>query len=57
VGRGLGTTLGGGLMPVIAASLMAVVGRANPVIWFAVVCIAGAIAILMARETKDEELA
>ena len=57
VGRGLGTTLGGGLMPVIAASLMAVVGRAGPITWFAIVCIAGTIAILMARETKDEKLA
>jgi MFS family permease len=57
VGRGLGTTLGGGLMPVIAASLMAVVGRAGPITWFAIVCIAGTIAILIARETKDEKLA
>ena len=56
VGRGLGTTLGGGLMPVIAASLMAMVGRAGPITWFGIVCIAGTIAILLARETKDEKL-
>ena len=56
VGRGLGTTLGGGLMPVIAASLMAMVGRAGPITWFGIVCISGTIAILLARETKDEKL-
>ncbi len=56
VGRGLGTTLGGGLMPVIAASLLALVGQAGPITWFGIVCIAGTIAILLARETKDEKL-
>lgn len=58
VGRGLGTTLGGGLMPVIATSLMAITGgsRLGPIIWFDIVCIAGVIAILLARETKDEKL-
>jgi MFS family permease len=58
VGRGLGTTLGGGLMPVIATSLMAVTGgsRIGPILWFVTVCIAGVIAILLARETKDEKL-
>jgi MFS family permease len=59
VGRGLGTTLGGGLMPVIATSLMALTGgsRIGPIVWFGIVCIAGTIAILLARETKDEKLA
>jgi MFS family permease len=57
-GRGLGTTLGGGLMPVIAASLMSVTGgsRIGPIVWFCTVCTAGVIAILAARETKDEVL-
>jgi len=58
VGRGLGTTLGGGLMPVVAASLMAMTGgsRIGPIAWFCTICIAGVIAILLARETKDERL-
>jgi MHS family shikimate/dehydroshikimate transporter-like MFS transporter len=57
-GRGLGTTLGGGLMPVIATSLMSVTGgsRIGPIVWFCTVCTAGVIAILAARETKDEVL-
>ena len=56
VGRGLGTTLGGGLMPVIAASLMALAGRVGPIVWFCMICVGAITAILIARETKDEKL-
>jgi nitrate/nitrite transporter NarK len=58
VSRGLGTTLGGGLMPVIATSLMAMTGgsRIGPILWFCIICTGGVIAILLARETKDEKL-
>jgi MFS family permease len=58
-GRGLGTTLGGGLMPLIASSLMAATGgsRIGPIVWFDIICIAAVIAIFAARETKDEQLA
>lgn len=59
VGRGLGTSLGGGLMPLVAASLMAVTNgsRIGPIVWFDIICIGAIIAILLARETKDERLA
>lgn len=58
-GRGLGTTLGGGLMPIIAASLMAATGGSTigPIVWFGTVMIAAVIAITAARETKDELVA
>jgi MFS family permease len=59
VGRGLGTSLGGGLMPLVAASLMAVTNgsRIGPIVWFDIICIGAIVAILLARETKDERLA
>ena len=58
-GRGLGTSLGGGLMPLISASLMAVTGGSTigPILWFDFVMLVGVTAILVARETKDETLA
>ena len=45
-------------MPVIATSLMAMTGgsRLGPIIWFDIICIGAIIAILIARETKDEKL-
>jgi MFS family permease len=57
-GRGLGTSLGGGLMPLIAASLMALTGGSTigPILWFDMVCIGAITAILIARETKSEKL-
>jgi MFS family permease len=57
-GRGLGTSLGGGLMPLVAASLMAVTNgsQIGPIVWFTIICIGAIIAILLARETKDETL-
>ncbi|MGZ5810801.1 MAG: MFS transporter [Xanthobacteraceae bacterium] len=57
-GRGLGTTLGGGLMPVIATWLMSITNgsRIGPIAWFVTICVAGVIAIFSARETKDETL-
>jgi MFS family permease len=55
IGRGVGTTLGGGLTPVIAASLMAATGsRIGPIIWFDLICIGGVTAIFIARETSRE---
>jgi MFS family permease len=58
VGRGLGTSLGGGLMPLVAASLMAATNgsRIGPIVWFDMICIGAIIAILLARETKDDRL-
>jgi MFS family permease len=57
-GRGLGTSLGGGLMPLVAASLMAMTNgsRIGPIVWFVAICVGAIIAILVARETKDEKL-
>ena len=57
-GRGLGTSLGGGLMPLVAASLMALTNgsQIGPIIWFDMICIAAIIAILLARETKADKL-
>jgi MFS family permease len=57
-GRGLGTSLGGGLMPLVAASLMAATNgsQIGPIVWFDIICIGAITAILMARETKDETL-
>jgi MFS family permease len=57
-GRGLGTSLGGGLMPLVAASLMAVTNgsQIGPIIWFDMICIGAIVAILLARETKSERL-
>ena len=57
-GRGLGTSLGGGLMPLVAASLMAVTNGSTigPIVWFDMICIGAIIAILLARETKAERL-
>jgi MFS family permease len=58
VGRGLGTTLGGGLMPVIGASLIALGGGSviGPILWFNLIMLAGVIAIFVARETRNETL-
>jgi hypothetical protein len=55
-GRGLGTSLGGGLMPLVAASLMALTGGSpiGPILWFDMICIGAITAILIARETKSE---
>jgi MFS family permease len=57
-GRGLGTSLGGGLMPLVAASLMAMTNGSTvgPIVWFDMICIGAIIAILLARETKSERL-
>jgi MFS family permease len=57
-GRGLGTSLGGGLMPLVAASLMALTNGSTigPIVWFCTICIGAVIAISVARETKDEQL-
>jgi MFS family permease len=57
-GRGLGTSLGGGLMPLVAASLMAMTNgsQIGPIVWFCMICIGAVIAITVARETKDEQL-
>jgi MFS family permease len=58
VGRGLGTTLGGGLMPVIGASLVALGGGSiiGPILWFNFIIVLGVIAIFVARETRNESL-
>ena len=57
-GRGLGTSLGGGLMPLIATSLMSITGGSviGPIAWFAAVMIGAVISIAIARETKDDLL-
>jgi MFS family permease len=57
-GRGLGTSLGGGLMPLVAASLMALTDGSTigPILWFDMICIGAITAILIARETKSEKL-
>jgi MFS family permease len=57
-GRGLGTSLGGGLMPLVAASLMALTNGSTigPILWFDMVCIGAITAILIARETNSEKL-
>jgi hypothetical protein len=55
---GLGTTLGGGLMPVIGASLIALGGGSviGPILWFNLIMVLGVIAIFVARETRNETL-
>jgi MFS family permease len=57
-GRGLGTSLGGGLMPLVAASLMALTNGSTvgPILWFDMICVGAITAILIARETKSEHL-
>jgi MFS family permease len=57
-GRGLGTSLGGGLMPLVAASLMALTNGSTigPIVWFDMICIGAIVAILIARETKSDQL-
>lgn len=57
--RGLGTTLGGGLMPIISASLVALTGGSvlGPILWFGLICLGAVIAIAVARETSHEVLA
>jgi MFS family permease len=57
-GRGLGTSLGGGLMPLVAASLMALTNGSTvgPILWFDMICIGAVTAIFIARETKSEQL-
>jgi MFS family permease len=57
-GRGLGTSLGGGLMPLVAASLMALTNGSTvgPILWFDMICVGAVIAIFVARETKSEQL-
>jgi MFS family permease len=57
-GRGLGTSLGGGLTPLVAASLMAAWGGGTigPILWFVAVMAGGLIAITIARETNKEGL-
>jgi len=59
LGAGLGTTLGGGLMPVIATSLMALTGgsRIGPIVWFGIVCIAGAIGDLNGPGNEGRQIA
>lgn len=57
-GRGLGTSLGGGLMPLIATSLMNATGGSviGPIAWFGTVMMGAVISIYLARETKDDTL-
>lgn len=57
-GRGLGTSLGGGLMPLIATSLMNATGGSviGPIAWFGTVMLSAVVSIMIARETKDDTL-
>jgi MFS family permease len=57
--RGLGTSLGGGLMPIISASLVAMTGGSvlGPILWFDLICLGAVIAIFIARETSRDSLA
>lgn len=57
-GRGLGTTLGGGLMPLISASLIEAMHGSllGPILWLNLICLAAIVAIIMARETRNTVL-
>ncbi|MQA10748.1 MAG: MFS transporter [Pseudonocardiaceae bacterium] len=52
LGRQLGTVLGGGLLPVVSASLVAATGGLGlSLTYYAVLCTGGVVAVLTARET------
>jgi MFS family permease len=58
IGRQFGTILGGGLMPMIATSLLAISGGSLTwvITYFVVVCAVGCTAILIARETSRDQM-
>lgn len=58
LGRQLGTILGGGLMPMIAASLLALAGGALTwaISYFVIVCAIAVAAVISARETAHDAI-
>jgi hypothetical protein len=58
LGRQLGTILGGGLMPMIAASLVALAGGSLTwaIAYFALVCILAVAAVVSADETAHKPI-
>ena len=55
LGRQVGTALGGGLMPVVATSLVAALGGSltGAIAYFAAICVVAIAALIAAPETKD----
>lgn len=57
LGRQLGTVLGGGLLPLVSAALVAATGGLGASLaYFAVLCAGGVVAVLASRESAHEAL-
>jgi metabolite-proton symporter len=58
IGKQFGTVLGGGIAPLIAASLFAWDGTTRPItLYFLVIAVAALIALVFSKETKDVNIA